>query len=278
MTKICILTPRPDYHERWQPVADQYRALFAEQLEFRTWTDAENLSGFAIVMPLLVWGYPVDPRAWFTALDTWEATGVNLANSVSTLRWNTNKDYLIDLDEQGVAIVPTMLATSLDNDDMAAARAKFGGTVVIKPSISGGAEGTFKLGPNDAIPFSVIEREMLIQPMMPAIATEGEYSLFYFNGVLSHTILKKPADGDFRVQPQFGGGEVSVAPPAGAITLAVAALGAMREMPLYARVDMVRDKGENFALMELEMIEPALFFDHSGDHGAAFAAAVRARI
>ena len=115
MTKICILTPRPDYHERWQPVADQYRALFAEQLEFRTWTDAENLSGFAIVMPLLVWGYPVDPRAWFTALDTWEATGVNLANSVSTLRWNTNKDYLIDLDEQGVAIVPTMLATSLDN-------------------------------------------------------------------------------------------------------------------------------------------------------------------
>ncbi len=276
MTSLCILTPHPDYFERWQPNANSYRALFGDELEFTPWIDAGDLTDFALVLPLLTWGYQRDPAVWFQALDVWEAQGVRFANPISTLRWNTNKDYLVDLEEEGVAIVPTIVATSLGPTDVAAARARLGDDLVIKPSISGGADGTYRLSVRDPIPFDVIEREMLIQPMMPAIASEGEYSLFYFGGTLSHAILKTPSAGDFRVQEQHGGQEVTVTAPANARTLAVAALRALRLMPLYARVDMVRRDDGDFALMELELIEPALFLGHSADGGAAFANAVRA--
>jgi glutathione synthase/RimK-type ligase-like ATP-grasp enzyme len=275
MALICILTPAPDYLERWTRDADHYRAIFEQDVVFRSWIDCGDLSGFAIVMPLLAWRYQLAPARWFAALDAWEAADLPIANPAATLRWNTNKDYLIDLAEQGVAIVPTTLALSLDKDDLAAARDRFGGSdVVVKPTISGGAYGTYRLGSDDLIPADVIGREMLIQPLMPAITSEGEFSLFYFGGTFSHAILKSPADGDFRVQEQFGGRELSIAPPANALALAVAAMAAAPGPLLYARVDMVRDASGAFALMELELIEPSLFLHFASDGGQALGRAV----
>lgn len=274
--KICILTPDPGYPERWQTGADEYRTLFGDILSFRPWNDAGDLSGFALIFPLLAWGYPKSPPTWFAALDAWEAQGLPFANPISVLRWNTDKDYLLDLEAAGTAIVPTVEVHGLRPADLEAARARFGcETLIIKPPISAGADRTYRLGPQDAIPFTVLEKEMLIQPLMPAISTEGEFSLFYFNGTLSHAILKTPASGDFRVQEQFGGREVTVDAPEKAQRLAQIAIAAAPALPLYARADMVRGGDDQFFLMELEMIEPALFFGHAQDDGAAFAAAVQ---
>jgi hypothetical protein len=275
MDRVCILTPDPDYEEHWQPVAAQYCALLAGGAELRTWNNPGDLSGFDLILPLMAWGYQRDPARWFNALDVWETAGLKFANPIATLRWNTNKDYLFDLAEAGLAIVPSRLAHALTRDDVAVARVEFGcDTLVIKPTISGGADGTYRLGPNDPIPFDVLEREMLIQPLMPMIASEGEFSLFYFVGQFSHAILKIPEAGDFRVQEQFGGREVSVEAPPSALILAQAALAAAPGPLTYARVDVVRGEGDGFYLMELELIEPSLFLDHASDDGAAFVAAV----
>jgi hypothetical protein len=274
---LCILTPEPNYFERWRPDADRLTALLGDALVFRPWTEPGDLGGFDLILPLLGWGYQRQPARWYAALDIWEAAGLPFANAVPVLRWNTDKDYLLDMAEQGVAIVPTTETHRLCNDDLAAARAQYGvAELVVKPSISGGADGTYRLKPGDPIPFDVLEREMLIQPLMRSIADEGEYSLFLFGGVLSHAILKRPAAGDFRVQEQFGGREVTVAAPQVAIMLAEAALAAAPSPPLYARVDMVRDDMGAFRLMELELIEPSLFLGHAGDGGAGFAAALKA--
>lgn len=275
MNDICILAPHPDYEENWQPVADQFRGMLGDRLCFRPWTDAGDLTGFGLVMPLLAWGYQRRADQWYCALDNWEAQGVRMANSVKLLRWNTDKDYLMRLAAAGVATVPTHATSALCAADIQAAHAAFGcEALVIKPAISGGADGTYALNPGDPIPFDVLERDMLIQPMMEAIATEGEFSLFYFDGQFSHAILKKPAAGDFRVQEQFGGCEVAVAPPQAAMALAASALAAAPDAPLYARVDMVRDDMGGFLLMELEVIEPALFFHFAHDNGQLFADAV----
>jgi hypothetical protein len=275
MLTIAILTPDPDYEEDWQPVAERYCALLGQGAELRTWNDPGDLSGFDLIMPLMAWGYQREPARWFRALDDWEAAGLAFANPIATLRWNTNKDYLFDMADAGVAIVPSQLTHALTRGDVTAARAKFGvDTLVIKPTISGGADGTYRLGPNDPIPFGVLEREMLIQPLMLTIASEGEFSLFYFAGQFSHAILKIPEQGDFRVQEQFGGREVTVEAPAATLALAEAALAAAPGPLTYARVDMVRGKSDGFFLMELELIEPSLFFDHAQDGGAAFVAAV----
>jgi len=108
-------------------------------------------------------------------------------------------------------------------------------------------------------------------------------SLFFFGGRYSHAISKHPANGDFRVQEQFGGSERRIDPPAEALALAETVFAATEELmghaPLtYARVDMLRDEDGNFRLMELEAIEPSLFLHFAGDQDALLADAVRARI
>lgn len=277
--RLCILVPEPDYEEDWTYTAAAYRRLFGDIMEERNWAEPGDLSAFDLILPLIAWGYQRRPAHWFRQLDAWEAAGLPFANPIPLLRWNSDKDYLLDLDEKGVAIVPTIETHMLTRDELAAARGQFGcDVVVVKPSISGGADGTYRLGPNDSIPFDVLEREMLIQPLMHAIASEGEYSLFYFEGVFSHAILKRPAAGDFRVQEQFGGHEVSIDAPQAAQALAETVLAAAPAPLLYARVDLVRDDGGAFRVMELEAIEPALFLSHASDGGASFAAAVHQRL
>lgn len=274
MTRIAILTPAPGYYEDWSTPAGHYRGLLGDALDFRPWTDPGDLSGFALVLPLLAWGYQRAPDEWYAALDGW--AGLPCANAVEILRWNTDKGYLADLEAEGVAIVPTRVTDTLSDADLAVARGEWGAeALVVKPAISGGADGTYRLAAGDDLPADVTGQRMLVQPLMPRIASEGEYSLFLFDGQFSHAILKRPAAGDFRVQEQFGGTEIAIDAPASALALARAAIDAAPARPLYARVDMVRDEAGDFRLMELELIEPSLFLQFAGDGGAMFAQAVK---
>jgi hypothetical protein len=282
MPKICILTPAPDYYEDWSVPKADYSRLLGTDLSFRSWTDPGDLSGFDLIMPLLAWGYQRDCPRWFALLDQLEQLPVS--NPAKLLRWNSDKAYLIELAEAGVATVPTLLRESLNDGALNSAREIFGtARLVVKPPISGGADGTFLIGPSDPLPAEAIGQRMLIQPFLPAISDEGEYSLFYFAGNYSHAISKHPAEGDFRVQEQFGGEERGVEAPADAKALAEKTLAATQKLlacapPTYARIDMVRDgpidSGGTFRLMELEAIEPSLFLMYASDGGAMFAAAV----
>lgn len=282
MTKfqIAILTPTTGYYEDWSVPKGHYEKLLGPNLAFRPWTDPGDLSRFDLILPLLAWGYQRDCPEWFALLDRLDAEKLPMANPAKILRWNTDKRYLLDLDRQGVSIVPTRLTASLKPDDLTGTRMAFGvERLVVKPPISGGADGTFLLAPEDALPESGAGRMMLIQPFLPSISAEGEYSLFYFGGHYSHAILKRPADGDFRVQEQFGGRETTIEASDDAKALAEQALAAANVLTgcgalAYARIDMIRDTTGTLCLMELELIEPSLFLHHSEDEGAAFARAV----
>jgi hypothetical protein len=99
-----------------------------------------------------------------------------------------------------------------------------------------------------------------------------------FGGRFSHAIVKRPKAGDYRVQPHLGGTEMPCAAPEGAIDLAHAALAAAPAEATYARVDMVRDNQGELAIIELELIEPALWLQHAPDGGEGFASAIRAAL
>ena len=104
----------------------------------------------------------------------------------------------------------------------------------------------------------------MIQPFMPAIRSEGEWSLLFFAGELSHAALKTPKPGDFRSQPDYNAHLRVMTPPPEALALAHAALDYIgRDRLLYARVDMVRHADGGFCLMELELIEPDLYLTYS---------------
>ena len=276
--RVAILIPDPGYPEPHAWAYDIEAGVLERagiEVEARPWTDPGDLSGFHLVMPLVVWGYHFDAPSWHRLLDRLERESVPTANPVPLLRWNSDKRYLAELGQRGISVIPTRLVEALDEAALAEAREDYGDTLVIKPPVSAAADGTHKLGPDDPVPEKSLGRTTMIQPFLPSVASEGEYSIMLFGGRFSHAIVKRPKAGDYRVQPHLGGSESRCEPPAGAIELAQAALAAAPAEATYARVDMVRDGAGNLAVIELEFIEPALWLQHAPDGGESFAAAVR---
>ncbi|MBL0769725.1 hypothetical protein JI743_12980 [Sphingopyxis sp. DHUNG17] len=280
--RVAILVPAPDYPENWRPAfARKAAALNGAGLavDEHVWTAPGDLAGFDLVLPLFAWGYQRDVARWYELLGDFEASARHVINPVALLRWNSDKAYLRDLEAKGVAIVPTVEVAALDDAALDAARVVLGGEeVVIKPAISGGADGTHRLGPGTPIPVDATGQRRLVQPMMRGVLDSGEFSLFYFGGRFSHAVVKRPATGDFRVQEQFGGRETAWEASAEAHALADAALAVAPVAPVYARVDMVADGAGRLHIMELELIEPSLFLHHAPDKGAAFARAIYAAL
>jgi glutathione synthase/RimK-type ligase-like ATP-grasp enzyme len=276
--RIAILVPPHDHPESWQAgFARKARALAAAELavEQRLWTDPGELGGFDLVTALFAWGYQRDVACWYALLDRLAAERLPVVNPVALMRWNSDKAYLADLAAAGVAVVPTHFIDALDQQSFAAACAALNASeVVVKPAISAGADGTYRLRATDAPPADAMGRRRLVQPLMAGINSDGEFSLFYFDRCFSHAIVKRPAAGDFRVQEQFGGREEAWEPTDAALALALAALAACPAPPVYARVDMVGDDAGALHIMELELIEPSLFLHHAPHGGAAFAAAI----
>lgn len=276
---ILILVPDPVYPEPWawafHVEADALR-LGGSEVSARPWTAPGDLTPFDAVLPLVVWGYHERYEEWLALLDRMEAGGVRCINPPPLLRWNSDKAYLAGMDANGIPTVHTIAVDVLDEHVLRQARDRFhSDKLVVKPPVSASATGTFLLRAGDSIPGEAAGRPMLVQPFMPSIATQGEYSIMLFDGVFNHAILKTPKSGDFRVQPHLGGTERACEAPAGAIELAKAALAYAPEDALYARVDMVADTDGKLRIMELELIEPALWLQHAPDKGAAFASAVR---
>jgi glutathione synthase/RimK-type ligase-like ATP-grasp enzyme len=108
---------------------------------------------------------------------------------------------------------------------------------------------------------SLITNESLIlQEFQESVLTEGEVSLVMLGGQFSHAVRKRAKPGDFRVQDDFGGTLHPYEPDAEEIRLAGQALQHCQELPLYARVDLIRDRHNKSCVSELELIEPELWF------------------
>ena len=109
---------------------------------------------------------------------------------------------------------------------------------------------------------ALVGEDVLIQPFVSSIKTIGEYSFIFFGGKFSHGIIKTPKDGEFRIQEEHGG-HVKKYEPSNEELVQVKTILAFLKYPcLYARVDVVKVENK-FELMELELIEPELFFRFS---------------
>jgi glutathione synthase/RimK-type ligase-like ATP-grasp enzyme len=279
--RAAIFVPAPDYPEDWDWAYEVEAAVLLRagfSVEARPWTGPGELAGFDLVMPLVAWGYHQDPARWHRLLDRLEIERTPVLNPVPLLRWNSDKRYLAELGAKGIATIPTRIVDRLDEAGLAESRSEFGDELVIKPPISASADGTHRLGPNEPIPADALGQTMMVQPFLRSIAGEGEYSVMLFGGRFSHAIVKRPKAGDYRVQPHLGGTELPCPPPEGAIELANAALAAAPAEAAYARVDMVRDNEGRLAIIELELIEPALWLQHAPDGGETFARVLRGRL
>lgn len=251
-------------------LAAEPMAALGWQLEEIPWNRAGvHWDDFDAVVIRSPWDYQDRPGEFLSVLEQIDASAARLFNPLDIVRWNLEKTYLRDLQQRGVSIVPTRWLFEMDADRLEALQREFDtDQIILKPVIGANADDTFRLGRDSSqqLVSSVIDlfrsRQLLAQPFIPSIVDVGEYSLFYLGGTYSHCILKAPADGDFRVQEEHGGQIRAAEPDEDLLMVGRQAIRAIGQELLYARVDLVRLPCGSPALMELELIEPSLYFPY----------------
>lgn len=257
--------------------------LAAEQLRKRgcdvvplVWTEVDpgSVRHDAIVLRS-VWDYHLEVDrflAWVAAV----AERTTVFNDVKTIRWNSDKRYLFDLQSAGLP-VPGMLllergcTISLD----ALLRPRFS-KAVVKPTVSASAFETHVVNLQNAqaleprINALLRTRAMLVQDFVAEIETAGEWSLMFFGGEYCHAVRKIPQAGDFRVQAEFGGTHLCEEPGPSVRRLAQRVVDQFAANTLYTRVDVVEAEHQPL-IMEVELIDPELFFPASPAAASRFA-------
>ena len=252
---------------------------------FEVWSDeAVDWSTYRALVIRSTWDYHVKLAEFGAWLATVASLNIQVINSPEVLRWNANKRYLRDLEQQGSKIVPTVWATRGRAVDLEHVLQSNGWPkAVIKPAIGASAYQTWitdaSSGKRDQALLRAMmhEGDVLIQPFMREIIREGEYSLVFFDRIFSHAVVKKPRTGDFRVQEAHGGSTRRAEVSKAIIDQCITILNFVKHRLTYARVDGVV-QNDVFILMELELIEPDLCLSNAPGAADRFALAIDAAI
>ena len=268
----CSTVPDWEIDDRVFHAALAARSIDAPQV---VWDDQNvNWSEFDAVLIRTTWDYQ-DKREAFVA---WaEGLAVPLYNPADIVRWNTHKLYLRDLEARGVPIVPTeWLFRGTHSDIAALCRTRGWRRAFLKPCIGATARETLRFEAGDpaaqAHATRLLESEdLMLQPYLSRVETEGELSAVFIDGQLTHGVRKVPASGDYRVQDDFGAKDYLIEfPDAGLARRTIEAAG---KPLLYGRADfLIADDG--LQLTELELVEPSLFFRHCANAADALADAL----
>jgi glutathione synthase/RimK-type ligase-like ATP-grasp enzyme len=215
------------------------------------------------------WDYHRVPTMFTAWLEGLEDTGRAMWNPPSIARANVDKIYLKQLEASGIAIPKTRWVDGATRDSLAAVMGDEGWSrAILKPRIAATAYGTFlidrhlSLSEDDLAPAR--SSGALVQELIPEVIDSGELSLVYFDGRFSHAVVKRAKDGEFRVQEDFGGRVEPTTPSYAARAFADRVVALAGADTLYARVDLV-DAKRGPLLMELELIEPELYFVFAPD-------------
>lgn len=282
MTRVAFVTYAefPLLYEDDRLAAELLRSRGVE-VEAVLWDSAEvRWEEYDAVVLRSCWEYHLRPVEFMDWIALMEQRDVRLWNPPAVLRGNADKHYLGRLEKEGVRVAQTVWLEPGDDFDLGMILERQGwSSAVIKPVVSMSAYRTWITNPSRAASDETEVREMLsssgvmIQRFLPEIRTGGELSFVFFMKEYSHAVLKRPKPGDFRTQRDFGAFHAESYPPGRLIEQAQKIISNVKEPLLYARVDGV-EVGEELILMELELIDPVLFFRHSARAATLFADAV----
>ena len=292
MRKIAILASadmmpdaagqRVDFFELEEQMGKLAPALKVRgfKAELVLWNEAGRRAGeFAAMLPLFVWDYfQGDNSQKFLAQIEMAAKVTTVLNPPEILNYNSDKRYLEDLEKRGAPVITAMTVNKVTPDITAQAFKTFGcDTIVIKPQVGAGAWRQALLSKGDSYPAAedLPPARAIIQPFLPSVLTEGEYSFLYFDGEFSHAVNKRPKDGDYRIQSSYGGRELAYDPAQSELAVAQTVLSYLPQTPLYARVDLLRGLDGELKLIELEMIEPYLYLGFAAGEGRANEGAIK---
>ena len=192
---------------------------------------------------------------------------IKFINSLEIIKWNLDKVYLLELQEKGINIATTIL---IKKNQPTTLKKLFKDTgwqeAVLKPTVSGAARHTYRINRNSYNDYEEIfkglicNEDFLFQEFIKNIISKGELSLIVIGGKYTHAVKKTAKKGDFRVQDDHGGKVEVYHASDKEIEFAEQCINLCLEMPLYARVDIAYDNNNDISLVELELIEPELWF------------------
>ena len=267
------------------------------------WDDPTvDWGGYAVVLIRSTWDYTSRPTQFTEWTRRVERTST-LLNPADVVAWNLDKVYLRDLEQRGLPIVPTIWLDPERQLDARGIHTRFPafGDFVIKPTLSAGSRDTGRydasqtpsrmLAITHAKNLLGVGRHVMVQRYLSQVDTVGEMALVYVDGQFSHSVHKAALlHGPFRAEDTQGvlylheemeAREASAAERdlADRVVAELPAVFPQLANPLlYARVDLIPDDDGNPLLLELELIEPSLFFDHAPGSVDRFAQALTARL
>lgn len=272
----CPDNPKLTNDDEYFAAALEHRGISVEVLP---WDSAHaSWSEYQTLVIRSTWDYHrrvAEFMQWLTTLDILK---VPVWNPVSTLFWNLDKIYLRELASKGVSIPATVWLPCTDMIDASALLDAHGWrNAVLKPRISATAYGTILLSTESEVTddeISLIHQVGgFLQIFVPEILSNGEMSLVFIHGKFSHAVQKTPITGDFRVQSDYGGTVTTAYPSPQILSFGYKIVQLIPGSWIYARVDIIETAGGPL-LIELELIEPELFFRFSPDGADRMAAAV----
>lgn len=268
----CLTLPEPDVDEH--PLAEALAAAGFDAT-LVAWDDPG--ADWDAPIPTIIrstWNYSLDLAGFLAWIDR-AAASAPLFNPPAIVRANVHKRYLLELAARGVPVVPTTLVERGATCELASFAPR--GRIVIKPEVGAGSRDTATFLPTDPAALAFLARltadgAALVQPYLASVEEYGERSLVFIDGELSHVIRKAP---------RFAGDAESTTGPFEAAederAVAAAALAPYPDL-LYARCDLARDATGQPMVMELELVEPSLFFSRKPGSAARYAAALRRRL
>ena len=270
------------------PELSASNSLFRRALERRgadvevvAWNRAPSarMSEYSLCVFRQSWDYQDDPAGFAAWVCNARRAGARLANDADIVVWNNDKRTLASLQEIGIE-VPWMVGIS-GSDELPIS--ELPDRVVIKPAFGGSGVGV-RLCERNSVIETLAEarreapgRPFLAQEFLPEIV-EGEWSLTFVQGSVTHGVCKRPAANEFRVNGRFQPTIERVEPPAPMLVAAQKLGRHLGPGTLYARLDGVL-RGDRFVCTELELTDPDLHFEwcEEGADMLAIASIDRAR-
>ena len=240
-----------------------------------------EFEGMALVLLGTAWDYQDHPDEFLDKLEALAGMGIAVCNPPDVVRWNADKRYLRELEERGVTTVPTLWLDDLDAAGVLEAMDGFGcERIVVKRQVGAGGLGQHSFS-RARLPAEGwrMGRPCMVQPFLPSVVEEGEYTFLFIDGAFSHGVLKRAAEGEYRIQSLYGGYECDFEPDAADLAKAQSVVASLPiDRPLYCRIDMARLPSGDLAVMEAEMIEPYLYPQQGPELGKRMAEAILERL
>ena len=230
-----------------------------------SWT--ENIEKFpkqGVCLLRTPWDYFDHLSEFLAKLQQIESRGLAVLNPVDVVQRNIDKAYLYEFSQSGIATVPSW-CPGLDQQSLEQfLDHQSAEEYIVKPRVGAGGIGFQRLSPQQLKTWYQSEfdpdRPVFVQPVLKTIATTGETSLVFSMGRLTHAVRKLPKQGEIRIQEEWGGSTALYEPTEKETEFAQNVVERMASDLLYSRVDLVLTESGDPMLMELELIEPSLYF------------------